>query len=373
MNGIREFCMKKRRSEKGSITLFTLVAMLFFIIILVLSYMGQINRISSEKKQIQKIEEEYNADGEIEEAYNQALNSMPLNSIIKVGDYVAYTPQTTKTSYTFEEKYSGYSEQTKQQDSLKWRVLNINKNGTIDLISSSLTSSAVYFKGARGYNNGVYLLNDFCNTLYSNPSIGATARSLNIEDIQDKMKIGEDGKRAYETYQSVTTYGNTHSYAINKWYPKQWKNDRGIEGESKSNDLIEYATEEEAKLQETTEDLTVTLTYWPKSALEMKSNFKTADTRDEAKADSIYYELLCNNGASYYYWLASRYVYTPDVSYVYFGLRSIHDGGVAGTYMLNSDSSEGSYGYGIRPVVSLPSSVIDISTEYNEDTGWKMK
>ena len=103
----------------------------------------------------------------------------------KVGDYVNYTPQNTTTSYNFEAKYSGNSSnQTINQETLKWRILNINDDGTIDLISDETTSTTITFKGALGYNNEVYLLNDFCNTLYSNSKYDAPARSLNIEDIR---------------------------------------------------------------------------------------------------------------------------------------------------------------------------------------------
>lgn len=381
---MEEIKKKGKRNEKGSITLFTLVAMLFFIIILILSYTSQINKISSQKKQVEKIKEEYNTDDEIEEVYNKALNGLSLSSILKVGDYVDYQPDDVTTAYDkFGENYSGYANgNIGQDDSLDWRILNINEEeGTIELISDKPTSTSVYFKGARGYNNGVALLNDYCKTMYSNESKGAIARSLNVEDIQDKMKIDETtGKKAYESYTTGTgTVYNagTYSYASNIWYPLQWKNDKGIEGESEpknpnGSDIIQYATEDDAKTEETTGNLVVTQTYWYLSSSTVSANFEIADTRDTTKANSMYYELLCNNGGSYY-WLASRFVDARDSSYANFGLRNVSSGNVYGSYIFYSRSYETSSDGYVRPVVSIPSSAIDIGTRYDENTGWSLR
>ena len=300
---------------------------------------------------------------------------------VKIGDLVNYTPDDKEEDEYYDkfgETYSGYANgNIGQDDTLKWRVLNINTDGTVDLISDKPTSSLVYFKGARGYNNGVYLLNDYCKTMYSNSSLGAEARSLNIEDIQDKMKVvdEETGKKAYENYTASNTgtkYGNTYSYSSNKWYPLQWKNDNGITGESKQETVTSYETEADAKAQETESDLIVTQTHWYLSSSDMQSNFISADTRDTTKASSMYYELLCNNGSSYY-WLASRYVRTDNSSYFNFGLRGVGRGSVRGAIMFYSRgyaTFDGSY---VRPVVSLKSNIINTDGGYNETTGWSLK
>ena len=261
---------------------------------------------------------------------------------VKIGDLVNYTPDDKEEDEYYDkfgETYSGYANgNIGQDDTLKWRVLNINTDGTVDLISDKPTSSLVYFKGARGYNNGVYLLNDYCKTMYSNSSLGAEARSLNIEDIQDKMKVvdEETGKKAYENYTASNTgtkYGDPYHYSSNKWYPLQWKNDNGTTGESKQETVTSYETEADAKAQETAgDDLIVTQTYWYLLASDIQSNFISADTRDTTKATSMYYELLCNNGSSYY-WLASRFVDAFSSSYSFFGLLVVDRGRLGGNKM----------------------------------------
>ena len=301
---------------------------------------------------------------------------------VKIGDLVNYTPDDKEEDEYYDkfgETYSGYANgNIGQDDTLKWRVLNINTDGTVDLISDKPTSSLVYFKGARGYNNGVYLLNDYCKTMYSNSSLGTEARSLNIEDIQDKMKVvdEETGKKAYENYTASNTgtkYGDTYPYSSNKWYPLQWKNDNGTTGESKQETATSYETEADAKAQETAgDDLIVTQTYWYLSASDIQSNFISADTRDTTKATSMYYELLCNNGSSYY-WLASRYVNTHNSSFSSFGLRDVYNGDVNGLNVFYSDDDTNSSNFYVRPVVSLKSNIINTDDGYNETTGWSLK
>lgn len=306
-----------------------------------------------------------------------------LTDYVKIGDYVDYQPNEVTTPYDkFGETYTGYANATDigQDSDLQWRVLNINSNGTIDLISDRPTSKTVYFQGARGYSNGVAILNDYCKTMYSNASKKAVARSLNIEDIQDKMKIDEaTGKKAYESYTSGTRTvykTGTYSYSSNKWYPLKWKEDNGIVGESEpktptSSDIKSYASEDDAKMQETSGNLTVTQTYWHLDASTMSSNFETADARDTNKKDSMYYELLCNNGSSYY-WLASRYVNAHDSSYANVGLRRVNYGNVDATSMFNSNSSTFSGYYFVCPIVSLPSDVIDLNTNYETIGKWNL-
>lgn len=206
-------------------------------------------------------------------------------------------------------------------------MLNINEDGTIDVISDEPTSEDVYFEGALGYNNGVYLLNDYCKTLYSNSSIGATARSLNIEDIQNKMDL------SVWDYHNYSEYGNTRTYETNKNYPYQWTQEKtekskidgnlinGTIGQSEQKELTEKT------YSEATTSIEVQKTYWNRNNSDMQSNFQKADTRDNTKANSMYYELLCNNGTSYY-WLASRYANASSSSLAAFGLRSVNSGSV---------------------------------------------
>ena len=274
---------------------------------------------------------------------------------LQVGDYVAYTPGSeTKSSYPLKASESGYStDQTiSKPDSLSWRVLSINDDGTVDLISSSLASTnTFYFRDALGYNNGVYLLNDIAAKLYSNNSLGATARSLTIEDIEKGMnEAGLEYVHSYSISASIT-WGETKTYTGSyAYYPNLYaqENGSGINTTTTKTDGIgqsdSYYTSPttEGSSQASTEGLTVTQTYYNRS---MNNSYYK---------NSTFYSLI--HGVSEYQWLASRYVSTSS-PYASFGLRTVRSsllggGGLFGSY----SSTYYYYGY-LRPVVSLKSNI----------------
>ena len=148
-------------------------------------------------------------------------------SSLKVGDYVSYTPDTATTAYSLPSTVSGYSsDQTiSQEKDLKWQIFSINDDGTIDLISSTSTSSEVYLTNAVGYNNGVFVLNDICSKLYANNELNAISRSIKQEDITDKMN--STGKQAQaENENSADTYTYTDSRYT--YYPLLCARENGV-------------------------------------------------------------------------------------------------------------------------------------------------
>ena len=80
-------------------------------------------------------------------------------SQLSLGTYVKYTP--SSTSYTTDNSKTGYSyRQTINPSELNvWRVLSINGNGTVDIISEYVSSNDVIFSGQTGYQNLVGYLN----------------------------------------------------------------------------------------------------------------------------------------------------------------------------------------------------------------------
>ena len=86
---------------------------------------------------------------------------VPYKYNLSEGDYVYYKP--TVTSYPVDTSMTGYTgtvDQTIYPEELElWRVLNINSDGTIDLISEYVSSTNVYFVGQKGYLNFVGYLN----------------------------------------------------------------------------------------------------------------------------------------------------------------------------------------------------------------------
>ena len=293
---------------------------------------------------------------EVSVEVNQFKNSI-LNDInIKIGDSVNYTYDPAG-SYSLSSTYSGSSDQTiAQTTGLTWKVLNVDKeNDTVDIISTNPTSSTVYFKNILGYNNGPYLMNEICKAQYSNKTLGVEARSINLLDMEKHLTAdGIKARNAYQYNSSTAKYGTTKTYPSNTKYPSLYANQKGAgpnvssisqPDTTKGNDPYEES-KPIATTEPTTDNtsgtgnpLTVTQTYYNISI--DNTNYGTAST-------------VLANGTPF--WVAARYVST-DSSGAYFGLR--YAGTSTNGYgMFGSDGNTGGYDYALRPVVSLPSSLL---------------
>ncbi len=95
----------------------------------------------------------------------------------KLGDYVKMTP--TSTNYSVTTAMTGYdSDQTINPSELNlWRIVNINVDGTIDLVSNEVSSVDVYFKGKIGYQNLVSSLNQIASQ-YTNSKYTVASRHM---------------------------------------------------------------------------------------------------------------------------------------------------------------------------------------------------
>ena len=291
---------------------------------------------------------------EVSVTVNQFKNSILEDINIKIGDSVNYTYDPAG-SYSLSSTYSGYSsnQTIAQTTGLTWKVLNVDKeNDTVDIISTNPTSSTVNFYNILGYNNGPYLMNEICKAQYSNKTLGVNARSINLLDMEKHLTA--DGIKARNAYTSNVKYGTTKTYPSNTKYPSLYANQKGA-GPNVSSITPSDITKgndpyEESKPIATTEPttdntsgtgnpLTVTQTYYNISIND--TNYGTAST------------VLAN---STYFWVAARYVasYSDGAN---FGLRYAY----ADTYGCRMFFSRGStYGDGcaLRPVVSLPSSLL---------------
>ena len=82
---------------------------------------------------------------------------------LALGDYVLMKP--TLSSYTTSTSKTGYTEtQTINPQELDlWRVISINDDGTVDIVSEHVSSTAIYFQGQTGYLNFVGYLNELAS------------------------------------------------------------------------------------------------------------------------------------------------------------------------------------------------------------------
>ena len=363
--------MQKNKSK--GITLIALVITIIILLILAgisisaLTNQGLFKNAKAAQKETEKAEAEQGQRlNEYEDEINKYLSNNDKkeeklidkvnDGTIKIGDYVKYTPDTASTTEILQElnTYSGSKANTTStltQENLNWRVLDV-KDGQVRLISEVPTTSTITLSGYNGYNNAVKLIDDTCNTLYSNSKLASKVQNLKIEDIQDKM--------VETNYSNITAdYGKKFT-PVNKYYPnivlkeKQQKVN-GAEGTkldvSEQTELINQTTKPQAS------SLEIKYTYWVKTMV--TNDFK----------DSKYYELFINNGSNYAtYWMSSRCVNAASNNAGFF-VRRVGSGHVFANYLCNSLDDEVPDAYAFRPIITLNSNVqIDTVNSGNGST-----
>lgn len=339
--------------------------------------------------------EEYKVKVKATDVNNNSSYASKTIEKFKIGDYVNYTYDTTDKdgnalTYSLPTTQSGYSSsQTIEQNTttLQWRILNIDEeNDTIDLVSAEPTDNVVYLQGALGYNNGVYLLNDICATLYSNSSKGITARSINLEDTEKHLTTAGLNKRNAYTYSgSNTQYGSTKTYTTYYWYPNLYEYEigSGVNVAEANASSITQPDKTIANLDPYKESRNSPSTSFtvPTTATTETSSKTQASNRVLTVTQTGYHNIAFNDSNKYYdeagavltasnfYWVASRYAdcYTFNA---YFGLRH------ANTYLYSShlfDSSGRADASSncLRPVVSLSSSLLSGTKDTNGH--WNLK
>ena len=273
------------------------------------------------------------------------------NGSIKVGDYVTYTPDSTK-SYPSPASENGWANQTYTVDtSTKWRVLGTEGNQVLlisaDPIKKNMDQSSenswdkdpyLYMKGAYGYVNCVSMLDNICG-IYST-SLG-TAKSITADNINNVLGVKvESDKVYYESDPSTNidmagTFGKTYTYTSEDYSPESYINGKShaTEGEIVPRDGEAYAY---------AYDYTGTM----------------ATTIGNTTIGSLLFEGTqeADNFAKTY-WLASPGA-RVDSSDAYFGPGDVGGGGVgSGGGIFNADGNWTAFRFAVRPVVYLNSDV----------------
>ena len=373
-----------KKTEKG----ITLVALVVTIVVLLILAGVSINLVLGNNGIIAKAKEAETKSAEasqndlkginaLTEEMNNALGEKPKVDLskYKIGDYVNYTYDTVSSGYTTPSTENGYRNQTIAQstETLKWRILNIDEaNGTVDLVSATPTSNAVGFGEILGYNNGPYIMDKICEALYSNNSRGIKARSIDLLDMEKHLT--SDGITARNGSSSTVKYGKTKTYASNTKYPSLYAGQKGA-------GVNVAETEVETKMEK------IDITKGNDPYEESKAIAETEPTKDSKfetgkplTVTSTYYGISIN-GTNYgiagdvmksdnYFWVASRCVYA-DSDYASFGLRrAFTNMENVGMYISNGYVGS-SYG-NLRPVVSLPSSILS-DTKDAASEAWNLK
>ena len=279
----------------------------------------------------------------------------------------------------WQSKYCSSTEETSYQKTLDsgtggsfnidtWKVFDINTGtGEITLVPAHSTDDGadgtIYLKGAQGYNNAVYLLNEACNNLYGDSTKGITARSINIEDIEGKMT--ETALIQAHNYSDIAKYGEQVSSAYsqsNSYYPSLYAKETlsVINGTKKASGL---GMSQQTSLVEPSDDgatvgyLQATSiqpyqTYWYGDGNFMQIAFETAEN------GTNYYNLLMPDNTDTCYWMASRCV-DSYLNRCSFYVSNVGYGEIYARNMFYSDNSDNHSSYGLFPVVTLSSELIN--------------
>ena len=325
-----------------------------------------------------------NDSGEITEvSKSDSSDSSTTPTIIpKVGEIVDYKPDTQSTGYDLSTAKSGMpSAQTIDgtYDPTTWKIMEVDKNGNITKLLG-IGAKTVSFQGSTGYNNGVYLLNDICKSRYGNTSLGATARSLNIEDIESRMNAtGIAARNAYKA--GTVQYGTTRKYTgSDTRYPAIYEQEKyaGVHRDAQGN-LVEVSDVADGTQVITGSVDTAAQGKMNQNGKTQSEDVYTAATTDTSKTDAT--SLTCtqtgyffyNTPSSYFddtnfhsmifgtgtvFWLASHFVScNSGRSDAYFCLRCVRVSDLGGYGLFTSNGISGSSYIRLAPVVSLGSGV----------------
>ena len=310
--------------------------------------------------------------------YTVTINQYKIDTSKLIGKIVSYTPNPPSTGYDLSTAKSGYSStQTidSKYDPTVWKIMEVDENGNITKLFGvpSSSQSTVYFRGSTGYNNGVYLLNDICKSRYGNASLGATARSLTIEDIESRMN--SNGIAARNAYKSGTVqYGTTRKYTGSyAYYPAIYAQEKysGVDvsdvadgtqvitgsvdttaqgkmnpnGKSGSDNIYTTLPETSETTGPSKTNLTCTQTFYYFDSIP-SSYFD----------DTNFHSMIFGTGTEF--WLASRYVdCRSDRLFADFGLRHVDRSDLYGHSLFYSNGYNNNDYYRLAPVVSLGSGV----------------
>ena len=371
--------MKKIKKEYG-ITLVALVITIIILLILAgisiqtITQTNLFNKTEQAKGEMDNAQEKENEalssyTDRINEYLPETLSYKVSNGEVEIGAYIKYNPDTItseneqyKTLISNLSTYSGNTNTDKntaekiKQEEIKWRVLDV-KDGQVRLISAKPTDLEIQLEGYNGYNNGVKLIDDTCNTLYNNATLASKVQNLKIEDIGNKLK-----EKDYSKIDS--NYGKSYTYQdLITYYPSMLLKDKEQEvtiggktikgtelGISEQNEYIKQETE-----NKTADVLKIKNTSWGKNM------------NEEDFENSKYYELFIKN-ENYYnnYWLSSRCV-GGIPAFANYCIYRVDVGWISGISLYSSNPGTELPEYrSCRPVITLNSNVqIDTTNSGN--------
>lgn len=422
------------KNEKGSISLFILLAALFFLVVVTGVGVSLKNKEAEIDAHFEKTKASYEKD--VEQVYNEVISEEDWvydnatqtvtkgNIKLKIGDYVNYsavagvdTTDTNNTTIKSNGTDNGYGDQTfdltKYTGDNKWRVLGV-KDGKVELISADLvplSDNSIYFylKGRTGFQNAETELTKIAG-LYGHGTHAVGARSVNVDDINKITGYNPNAEGIKNpTAEQITSgnkygkselyeYGNEVTYSwVGTNYPK-YTATNGKTGnlyqshnvtnssygdfqnafswyDFNTNSWKKSPYTDSASTSSPAEITKLTSTdyfYYPETLTTYPETLTTSSNTSATTgiANNSPERDMLFNNTDSKYYWLASRCVYARSSYAFFGVHFVGSGGVGSSYLAFSNGGEDTFRYGVRPVVSLAS---DIQLEPNGTNAWKFK
>lgn len=251
---------------------------------------------------------------------NHSLSALGLN----IGSEIKYIP--TSNTYTPDTNKLGAENSQLSTENLTWQVMSQDeKTGYITLVGTPISAS-IELNGMSAYLYGEQELNTICEKLYSTTIDGKkyTARSINENDILTLCEYTPSDSNYGKKLSEIMSKGEGLYYPYDNHGKAIWKN--GV----------------------------------PEDALYSYYGFYDDDLV------SLEYEnknLVFGSSTNYYkYWLASTATYAnpnPKFNSMSFEMKNVFVNIVRSEILCSSNKKEYSNKSSLRPVISLPSNVVE--------------
>ncbi len=378
---------RKQKLQEQGITLIALVVTIIILLILAgvtLNIALSDNGLFSKTK---KATEDYKeAQSEEEESIRQISTQLyseyvgakvtgysPKNNTVKIEKTTSGVDSETDS---YENKLEGvakdFSQTFTEDDEMNWRVWDYDGN-TLRIIGDP-TEATLALKGAAGYNNGVWAMDNICRTLYSNEAKGAKATNLKRTDIQkvstydytkykhDKSDYKED-MTSSDDNGNLIYFGESKTYEASNQYPDMWNdNDKEWTYEYNNKEKTTEGGDKECKIWEVigtdNGQMNDTMNQGSNSTT-FKQSYYYHNYNENEFINDAYYVLIfkkANGERTGEYWLAGRYGLLYE-NYCDFGLQYVSAGteisNVSGRSLGNSKGDKRCHGKALRPIVSI--------------------
>ena len=149
-----------------------------FVIVFGISFCGLINIILSDQTK----------NKDVDKVQNESVVEMKKIDF-EIGDYVKMTP--SKDNYTLSiDTGFGYKQTINPSKLNLWRVIKINEDNSIELVSEYVSKEKVFYNGSSGYENYIASLNEIAKA-YENEQYTVGSRYVGYDGTQtEKLESG---------------------------------------------------------------------------------------------------------------------------------------------------------------------------------------